>query len=70
MINLIVVIMCFVFVSFNYYMVNFFMKYVGGNIFINTLLSSISESIGNFAVSPIHKYSNTKVSFMVMFGCS
>ena len=41
--NFIVVLICFSVVSFNYYMISFYLKYVGGNIFINTLSSTVSE---------------------------
>ena len=54
-INFIVVLVCFSVVSFNYYMISFYLKYVGGNIFINTLSSTISECIGNFAAGGIQR---------------
>ena len=53
--NFIVVLICFSVVSFNYYMISFYLKYVGGNIFINTLSSTISECIGNFAAGGIQR---------------
>ena len=54
-INFIVVLVCFSVVSFNYYMISFYLKYVGGNIFINTLSSTVSECIGNFAAGGIQR---------------
>lgn len=65
LINFIVTIICFVVVSFNYYMISFYMKYVGGNIFINTALSTISEGIGNFAAGGLQKSFGTKRSFVI-----
>ena len=55
LINFIVVLVCFSVVSFNYYMISFYLKYVGGNIFINTLSSTVSECIGNFAAGGIQR---------------
>ena len=65
--NFFAVLICFSVVSFNYYMISFYMKYVGGNIFINTILSTISESISNFAISPVQRYMGTKISFIICF---
>ena len=55
LINLIVALVCFSLVSFNYFMISFYLKYVGGNIFINTLSSTVSECIGNFAAGGIQR---------------
>jgi Na+/melibiose symporter-like transporter len=67
LVNFFAVLICFSVVSFNYYMISFYMKYVGGNIFINTILSTISESISNFAINPVQKYMGTKISFIICF---
>eukprot|EP00345_Euplotes_harpa_P001530 CAMPEP_0168323014 /NCGR_PEP_ID=MMETSP0213-20121227/3238_1 /TAXON_ID=151035 /ORGANISM="Euplotes harpa, Strain FSP1.4" /LENGTH=108 /DNA_ID=CAMNT_0008325023 /DNA_START=933 /DNA_END=1259 /DNA_ORIENTATION=- len=45
MINLIICCIVFVVSTFNYYMINFYLKYVGGNIFVNVILSTVSENI-------------------------
>lgn len=49
-------------------MIAFYLKYAGGNIFLNTILSCISESSSNFAVSPVQKATSTKISFMLCYG--
>lgn len=67
-INFVAVLICFGVVSFNYYMIGFYMKYVGGNIFINTIASTVSECIGNFAAALLQKYIGTRRSFVVCFG--
>ena len=54
-------------VSFNFYMVGFYMKYIGGNIFLNVMLSTCSENLGNFAALIIQKKLGTRKSFMVSF---
>jgi len=70
LINLWVILLCFCSVSFNYYMIAFYLKYVGGNIFINSISSVTSECIGNFAASIIQKYFGTKKSFIICFALS
>ena len=67
LINLIVTVSWFTMVSFNFYMIGFYMKYVGGNIFLNVILSTISENVGNFAALIIQKKFGTRRSFMVSF---
>ena len=64
-INLISVTLCFCIVSFSYYMIGFYMKYVGGNIFINTIASGISETIGSFSAGYIQKVFGTKKAFII-----
>mmetsp|Transcript_20357 Transcript_20357/g.18025 ORF Transcript_20357/g.18025 Transcript_20357/m.18025 type:complete len:121 (+) Transcript_20357:924-1286(+) len=67
LINLIVVVICFSVVSFNYYMIGFYMKYVGGNIFINIMAATASHTAGNFAAGFIQKYFGTKYAFIICF---
>ena len=67
LINLIVTVSWFTMVSFNFYMVGFYMKYIGGNIFLNVMLSTCSENLGNFAALIIQKKLGTRKSFMVSF---
>lgn len=62
--NLIALLICFSVVSFNYYMVGFYLKYVGGDIFINSLSASYSESVGNFTAGFVQRYVGTKRSFL------
>lgn len=62
LVNLITIICLFSFVSFSYYMIAFYLKYIGGNIFINTIASSISDTIGNVLASVVQKKLGTKRS--------
>ena len=64
-VNLVAVIICFSVISFNYYLISFYLKYVGGNIFINSLASSVSETAGNFAAGFIQKAFGTKKGFLI-----
>ncbi|CAI2363436.1 unnamed protein product [Moneuplotes crassus] len=65
--NLICVIVIFCVGSFNYYMVGFYIKYVGDNIYINILASTSSEIAGNFAFAFIQKCIGSKKSLIVCF---
>ncbi len=42
-INLIVLIFLWVASSFDYYLINFQLKYIDGDIYVNTIVSSVSE---------------------------
>ena len=43
--NLIIFVYLFSSASFNYYMINFYLKYIPGNIYVNSIIASLSESI-------------------------
>ncbi|CAI2361450.1 unnamed protein product [Moneuplotes crassus] len=66
-INLIAVIICFSVVSFNFYMLSFYLKYVGGNIYLNTIGGAISDVIGNFTAGVIQRFFGTMKSFVICF---
>ena len=60
LINLIVIVLWFTFVSFDYYMIGFYMKYLGGNIYLNVIMSTISDNMGNFGAYIAQKILGTK----------
>lgn len=66
-VNLVAVTVCFCVVSFNFYMLSFYLKYVGGNLYLNTIVGAVSDVIGNFAASFIQKVFGTKKSFLICF---
>ena len=45
MINLVMMVVCWMVASFGYYLINFYEKYIEGNIFVNNALGSIAEPI-------------------------
>ena len=47
MTNLLIFVFLFSSASFNYYLLNFFLKYVPGDIFTNSIISSVSEAIAH-----------------------
>jgi len=70
LLNLMCVIVVFCVVSFNYYMISFYLKYVEGNIYVNTLAGSLSEIAGNFGSGFIQMWIGSKYSLIVCFGFS
>ena len=50
LINFISVIILFSLVSFNFYLLGFYIKYIGGSIYINMIASAFSDIIGNFSL--------------------
>lgn len=70
LINLLCLIIFFTAVSFNYYMISIYMKYVGGNIFVNVLLSAISEVIAAFSCGYTQQYLGTKYTLLLVFSMS
>lgn len=46
--NLLAFVYIFSTTSFDFYLINFYMKYIPGNIFVNTIVSSASSSISGF----------------------
>ncbi|CAI2364771.1 unnamed protein product [Moneuplotes crassus] len=70
LLNLICVIVIFCVVSFNFYMISFYLKYVEGNIYINTLAGCISEIAGNFGSGFIQKWVGSKKALIVCFALS
>ena len=53
--------------SFNYYLITFFLKYIPGNIFVNTSLSAIAEISAYICSSFLMKAVGPKISFMCSF---
>ena len=54
--------------SFSYYMITFFLKYIPGNIYVNTSLSAIAEIIAYVVSGFFMKFMGIKLSFMLAFG--
>lgn len=66
-INLVICCIVFVVSTFNYYMINFYLKYVGGNLFINVILSTVSENIAYNVGSCMQSKMGTRKSFFISF---
>ena len=66
-VNLIVCWVTFMAANFNYYMINFYMKYAGGNIFINVILLTVSENIAYNTGSFIQSKFGTRKTFFLSY---
>lgn len=65
LINLILMIVMWTASSFCYYFITFFLKYIPGNIYVNTSISSISEIIAYVFSGSLMKILGTKVSYLI-----
>ena len=68
--NLAICSVLFIACTYNYYMINFYLKYVGGNIFVNVILSTISENIAYNVGSCMESKLGLKKSFVLSFAIS
>ena len=66
-VNLVAVIIWFSVVSFNFYIIGFYLKYIGGNIYINTLVCTLSEFLGTTSFWLIQNLFGTKKGFVLWF---
>lgn len=53
--------------SFNYYIITFYLKYVPGNIFVNTSLSCIAEIFSYICSGIVMNKFGVKLSFMIAY---
>jgi len=53
--------------SFNYYIMTFYLKYIPGNIYVNTSLSCIAEVTAYIASGFVMNLFGVKLSFMISF---
>ena len=53
--------------SFNYYIITFYLKYIPGNIYVNTSLASTAEICAYFGSGIVMNYFGVKLSFMISF---
>lgn len=65
--NMIVLTVCWISISFNKYLIAFNLKHIEGNIFINAGLSPLADIAGHILCIPAQKLTNTKLTFMGSF---
>ena len=53
--------------SLNYYMILIYLKYLPGNIFVNSTLSSVADIIGYMSASFIMNKFGVRLSFMLSY---
>ena len=70
LINLIIMVMVWIASSFNYYLINFQMKYFQGNIFLNSSISSASEIVAILLGGLLYQKAGIRATLMAAFGIS
>ena len=68
MINLLVFVYLFTAASFDFYLINFYLKYIPGNVFTNTIVASVSSSIASFISGFIVTKLGSACSMSITFG--
>ena len=67
LINLILMTVFWTAGSFNYYIITFYLKYIPGNIYVNTSLSSIAEVAAYIGSGLLMNIFGVKLSYMISF---
>ena len=66
--NLIIMAALWTAASFGYYLITFFLKYIPGNIYVNTSLASLSEITAYICSGFVMKAFGVRLSFIISFG--
>ena len=53
--------------SFNYYMINFYMKYLPGSIYVNNICNSWADALGGLSAMFVLRYMTIKRGFIFAF---
>lgn len=67
MCNLLIFIYLFVAASFDYYLITFNMKYIPGNVFVNTIVSSLAEAISTYLAGALRAAMGPRYSLTISF---
>jgi len=64
-----IVIMSFIWMStsFNFYLINFQLKYFPGNIYVNSVVFSTCSIVAYVVSNPLYKFMGLKISFILSF---
>ena len=68
MTNLVVFVYLFSAASFDYYLINFYLKYIPGNVFVNSIISSVSSGVATFIAGTIVVKLGSVTGFCSTFG--
>ena len=66
-VNLVVFVLMFSVTSFNYYLVNFYLKYIPGNVFINTIVAAVADFIAHILAGVIVRFIGNRNAFTLSF---
>jgi nitrate/nitrite transporter NarK len=53
--------------SFNYYLINFYLKYIPGNVYVNTMVASLADCVAHICIGALVKKLGSKNSFTGSF---
>jgi Na+/melibiose symporter-like transporter len=65
--NLLILLFLWVVSAFDYYLINFQLKYIDGDIYTNTIVSSVSEVTAYLVSGALYEKIGTKISFIASF---
>lgn len=65
--NVLVLLFLWIAASFDYFLINFQMKYIDGDIYVNTIVSSVSEVIAYLISGALYSTLGPKISFIGSF---
>ncbi|TNV80510.1 hypothetical protein FGO68_gene767 [Halteria grandinella] len=68
LINLVILVAVWIASSFNFYLINFQLKYIQGDVFVNTLVSAISELPATILAGYLYQKIGIKITLVMMFG--
>ena len=68
--NIILMSLCWLTTSFNYYMVGFLLKYFPGSIYVNGSISALSEVAATLSAGLIYAKFGVRKAFVISFGIS
>ena len=63
--NLLILMFCWISSSFGFYMLAYILKYLNGNIFVNSYFSATGEILGKLSLIPILRYTSLKRVFLI-----
>ena len=65
--NLLVLLFLWVVASFDYFLINFQLKYIEGDVYVNTIVSSVSEVCAYIISGALYEIIGPKISFVASF---
>ena len=63
--NLLILMFCWISSSFGFYMLAYILKYLNGNIFVNSYCSAAGEILGKLSLIPILRCTSLKRVFLI-----
>lgn len=67
LVNLAIFVYMFSATSFNYYLINFYLKYIPGNIFINTIVAAVADCVAHIMIGIVVKKIGNRNAFTISY---